>query len=645
MHEHERWPDRRLHPAVGTAQALPGEAPMIVGILLALLLIAASAILFTRTGATAAPRRKFAAARPDCHTQWRIKPPPSEAHDGDWALMGWLLANGVRFHESIKIGWFTNAAYLDEHRRPLRLRGIQVTGPIERLDTLVTVPSGLALDHNSITCSVLGPVLDQHKQIPALAQAAIQLTYERSRGDDSFWGPYLDALPDPPPSLPFWAQVPDCLEGTVVRFAAEQLLEHRKSLWRDHVVPLMKRHPGLFDEAGFSEERFVWACGIISSRQHAGGMVPVIDLFNHRVGAGLVEASVLTQSHHKAAVALTSTSPPIDSQLFVDYGDRSNHELLLYFGFALEDNPYDHAIISQAHTLEVLRHVAPESPLHRPVEQTRAFLEEVTFRNSENRSPLAGDELRLYSDFVPSQVMTWLRGLASHQLLDSPEFRQKLSTGEPISAESELLAHKLLHHLCCDMVPTDSIRYDPMLPQPAPTRWGRIYLDGITRALQRTIARSEAAMAGSPSALSGCFLVPVPQVGQSAHPEATALDPISDLRGTANAMAHLALRFDETECVKALLNRKLIQLNSSMDYHGRSLLHQAAAYGSCRVLALLLAQDVPQMNQLAPPKGYVGAVVDRVAPLHICATATCQSVQSQRRTACLLYTSPSPRDS
>ena len=59
---------------------------------------------------------------------------------------------------------------------------------------------------------------------------------------------------------------------------------------------------------------------------------------------------MLTQSHHKACIALKGASK--GTQIFVDYGDRPNHELLLHFGFALDLNPYDLCVAPTGLALE-----------------------------------------------------------------------------------------------------------------------------------------------------------------------------------------------------------------------------------------------------------------------------------------------------
>lgn len=65
--------------------------------------------------------------------------------------------------------------------------------------------------------------------------------------------------------------------------------------------------------------------------------------------------------------------------------------------------------------------------------------------------------------------------------------------------------------------------------------------------------------------------------------------------------------------------------------------HQAAANGACNVLEMLFCDRYcVNPDELAPRAGFIGAVSDRISPLHVCATATLQTVEKQRETATLL---------
>lgn len=577
---------------------------MLIVLLIALLLAA----WIVRRASAPQPREEAVARHPDSHTDWVVCA-EEDPTDG-WDLMSWLLANGVRFHPSVRLAHFLNPGYLDEHGQPFRLRGVATVAPVPASAVLVTVPASLAMDEASLARSSLGPVL-AGSRIPELARAAAQLAFERGLGPDSFWAPYIRSLPEAPPSLPFWEDLPACLEGTQVQRAARQLLEHRRQLWREHVAPLAAEHPAVLPYELCNQESFLWACGIVSSRQHPGGLVPVIDLFNHRTAGGLAESSVLTQSHHKAAVALTDL--PEATQIFVDYGDRSNQELLLYFGFALELNPYDHTVITKAQAVDTAQEL---------------------FGLSEERAArvcawLGLEELRVYADLVPEGVLLWMRALAgTPEELDAPGARELLESDQPFSAQNHAAAHALLHQLCCGLVPPPC-ELDASQPLAATTRWAVLYIAGQRRVLQRAISRCRGVIDGHPSPLPASFLL-------------TALESTAEARaherlaGNANAAAHLATRHDQPEVVEALL-RSLLQFETALDYHGRSLLHQAAGCGAPRVLQMLLGgQFGVDPNLLAPKQGFVGGVTDQVSALHICATATNQSVQNQHLAASAL---------
>ncbi|CAE8607141.1 unnamed protein product, partial [Polarella glacialis] len=87
---------------------------------------------------------------------------------------------------------------------------------------------------------------------------------------------------------------------------------------------------------------YTWARGILNSRQMAVDgdclVAPGADLFNHGVhlrGAGCVSME------DNYLVVRASESIAAGEEAFISYGDRGNAELLIGWGFAVEENPAD----------------------------------------------------------------------------------------------------------------------------------------------------------------------------------------------------------------------------------------------------------------------------------------------------------------
>jgi hypothetical protein len=73
----------------------------------------------------------------------------------------------------------------------------------------------------------------------------------------------------------------------------------------------------------------------------------MIDMANHNGGAGGSTANMATVAFeyfgnaYSLAVSATATAADNDAELFISYGDRSNDQLLQYYGFCEPNNPHD----------------------------------------------------------------------------------------------------------------------------------------------------------------------------------------------------------------------------------------------------------------------------------------------------------------
>jgi len=226
-----------------------------------------------------------------------------------------------------------------------------------------------------------------------------------SENKDSFWAPYLNILPKDFSSFPlYWAEADlNELQASSLR---ESVITTKNFLQQTHAKlqkALVEPNPSLFPQ-GISLDKYVWAYCIMSSRLWTFGneyvLVPLGDLLNHKPEAGLPG---LDASGQYLEVNATQDYAKGD-QVFVSYGNKSNVELLGSYGFILENNPHEAAVINfqlRASNVAIsiieplLKKVDPNFgtlrlvPNHRPDSLLRAFrIANIEFKDLEHTNEL-----------------------------------------------------------------------------------------------------------------------------------------------------------------------------------------------------------------------------------------------------------------
>ena len=281
----------------------------LLGILLGILLVAVRSRIIRLRGADPELPK-------DTHLAWHLSKTCSSCDD-TVQLVTWLIAQGARLSPKIGIADFENSMLPG-----VMTRGIVALKDIGADELLVEVPKHLALNTGTAESSTIGPFLSE--QMPELCVLALHLLNEAAN-PASLWAPYIRMLPkcSSECSIAFWPEVDLCqLNGSPAHQHALQLRAHRSAMYREHVLPLVQRLPTRFPAADFSEERFCWGCAIHNSHQHPGGILPFIDLFNHRIAGAQAECHV----RHQGGLIKTTANLAIPKgrQLFVDYGPRHN---------------------------------------------------------------------------------------------------------------------------------------------------------------------------------------------------------------------------------------------------------------------------------------------------------------------------------
>jgi hypothetical protein len=196
--------------------------------------------------------------------------------------------------------------------------------------------------------------------------------------DTSYWGEYIRSLPQPDEheklATPlFWSKTDlKWLRGTNL----EQAVPEREKAWREEWQ--MGRHildndPSFQEFRGvWSFELYKWAATIFSSRSFISSLIPaevfqehtshhpadpnwqtellsdgpypvlfpVVDLANHNPRAKVAWISSGSHDGHRDMSIVTDEEIKPATQIFNNYAPKGNGELLLGYGFCLEDNDF-----------------------------------------------------------------------------------------------------------------------------------------------------------------------------------------------------------------------------------------------------------------------------------------------------------------
>ena len=173
----------------------------------------------------------------------------------------------------------------------------------------------------------------------------IYVLHQKYTGPCSQISGYLATIPTEYNSSSYW---PDeflrLLAGSVLCTATlarrEELLQLHQCVFSllDTVLPAFAAY--------FTWENFIWAMTTIDSRafrvlkdgSDATILAPFADLINHSFEGQIVSKRFDAKARE---LVLAANGPVGPGELLMSYGDMDNARLLLFYGFAVDDNPYD----------------------------------------------------------------------------------------------------------------------------------------------------------------------------------------------------------------------------------------------------------------------------------------------------------------
>ncbi|CAF3156788.1 unnamed protein product [Rotaria socialis] len=210
----------------------------------------------------------------------------------------------------------------------------------------IQIPTKLLMSNQStqISTTFVLPTSDQLDQTDEHIDRetlilALFLLHECSKGVQSHWYPYIQLLPDTFTTTLFHKE--NYVENTSAFYLTETMRQSMTEVWN------------LVGSSTFQLEDFLWAYTTITSRSFklaelGTALIPLADLANHVSFTD--EANLYTTGINKETdrFVLKAKDKKIvdEEELCLRYNsDLANWQLLLYYGFAIDNNPSDSILL------------------------------------------------------------------------------------------------------------------------------------------------------------------------------------------------------------------------------------------------------------------------------------------------------------
>lgn len=203
------------------------------------------------------------------------------------------------------------------------------------------------------------------------------------------------------------------LNGSNLLFQSKFLKNKIQGEFKQLQDEVFAKDPGQFPAEAFSEENYIWAYSVLFSRavrldfgKKEGldspgdivALVPYVDLINHNPSSDTYITGYVDGVQLPFGMTTTQADVVVSAdryygeyeQIYISYGDKSNSQLLLLYGFSMERNPKNFAEVSLGHLMD-------DSPLaeeKRKVLRMRGITDEV---------------FPLYRDRYTTEMIAYLR--------------------------------------------------------------------------------------------------------------------------------------------------------------------------------------------------------------------------------------------
>ena len=253
-------------------------------------------------------------------------------------------------------------------------RGHGVVRDVQRGDVLLEVPLRRGFSYDDAMAD------DEMREIAKACVrrddvVALHVCLERYRGKEAKHAAHVEALPKTFDCAFNWSEDElselvgtTCLKDT--RALIEETREDYDAIGR-RLMAMGKG--GWLLERGVDYERYAWARQCLWSRQcdlmrpdgtRTRAMIPYFDIFNHSPEAPLGKTHKLNAERNCVTV-YAGRDYKEGEQAFISYGsgEAANAKLLTWYGFCIENNPYEELDLTLTITVDKLRKTVLETAL------------------------------------------------------------------------------------------------------------------------------------------------------------------------------------------------------------------------------------------------------------------------------------------
>ena len=303
-------------------------------------------------------------------------------------------------------------------------RGLLARRDINDGDELLKIPIKLCLTKASARKALGKDALPE--EINEYLAIACQLIHEKYvLGDKSSFKHYIGVLPEVEEVNPTFTWSDEdlaFLEGSPV-IAATKSLQMKLQREYDALLGgpdgLIAKYPDRFPAEHFTYENWVWAFTMLFSRAirlrnlkqgETLALVPYADLINHSpFSQAYIDAREtgdwLFKSGEEEVILYADRGYRRMEQIYISYGPKSNAELLLLYGFAVERNPFnsvDVTVSISPRTASFVKELNDDSiPVDPLAEEKAEFVESVGRDNTV--------DFPCYADRYPVEMLEYLR--------------------------------------------------------------------------------------------------------------------------------------------------------------------------------------------------------------------------------------------
>lgn len=358
-------------------------------------------------------------------------------------LIQWLQKEGDVYLDDAS-GWgeaphpmAISTETVDELTNESSGRGLLARRNINQEEELLKIPLSLCITKKSarkaLGTDIIPPDINEY-----LAMACQLIREKFVLGEESFYKPYMDVLPEVNevnPTFTWSEEDLAFLEGSPVIAATKSMQRKLRNEYNTLLADegkLCDQYPDVFPREYFTYENWVWAFTNLFSRAirlrnmkqgETLAMVPYADLINHSPysGAYLDAREVgdwLFKTGEEEVILYADRGYRRMEQIYISYGPKSNADLLLLYGFALERNPFnsvDVTVSIAARTKKIVMaqnsnssssssssaNVEVETPVDPLLEEKMEFLKRVGRSNTV--------DFPCYADRYPTEMLEYLR--------------------------------------------------------------------------------------------------------------------------------------------------------------------------------------------------------------------------------------------